>query len=280
MKKILIATDFSDAARNAGQYGLHLAQAFNATAILFHVFQPLYAAADIPQYVVSADIKQIALHNLAAEAEFLDTDRYPDFFTYTEEGPVAKTIVQKCEANAIDLIVVGMKARHKGLRKLFGSTVTELAKIANVPVLVVPEDTRFHGIGVIAVAVETDIPVESDPELLGVVTAMSKQFNASLYVVSISKNKLEEAFHLLQRPYRLMKTLGSNNALFEDMRNKDIGEGLTAFIENFHVDVLVMLVPKRGAAERLLHHSITKEMVYHTHIPLLLINEGPHAKGD
>lgn len=271
MKKILIATDFSDAARNAGQYGVHLAQAFGASTILFHVFQPLYAAADIPQYVVSADVRQMALHDLAEEAEMLDAERQPDFFTFAEEGPVAKTIAEKADSNKIDLVVVGMKAQHKGLRKLFGSAVTGLAKRSKVPVLSVPEGTQFHGISVIAVAVAADIPVESDPHLLDVVTAISQQFRASVYVVSISKNRLEEAFHLLQRPYRLMKTLGSNNTVFEDVRNKDIGDGLTAFIENFHVDVLVMLAPKRSNSERLIHHSVTKEMIYRSHIPLLLI---------
>lgn len=273
MKKILIATDFSDAARNAGQYGVHLAQAFGASTILFHVYQPLYAAADIPQYVVSADIRQIALHNLTEEAQILDFERRPNFFTFAEEGPVAKTIAQKSDENDIDLVVVGMKAKHKGLRRLFGSAVTELVTRSKVPILSVPEDTHFHGIKIIAVAVNADMPVESDLHLLDIVSAMSQQFQASIYVVSISKTKLEEAFHLLNRPYRLMKTLGSNNTLFESMRSKSITDGLTAFIENFHVDMLVMLAPYRNKTERFFHHSITKEMIYHSHIPLLLIPE-------
>lgn len=271
MKKILIATDFSEASQNAGKYAASLAAAFNARIILFHVYQPIFAAADISQYVVSADIKQMALHDLAEEANVLNTEKRPGFYTFAEEGPIAKTICQKAAEHKVDLVVVGMKAKHKGLRKIFGSTVTELLKKSAVPLMIIPEGTHFRGINVLAVASGTDIPVHIDPHLLDVVAALSEQFRAATYVVGISKSRVEEAFHLLNRPYRLMKMVGHSDAMYEVVRNKDVTDGLTHFIENFHADVLVLPRYQLSRTDRLFHHSITRDMIYQSHIPLLVI---------
>ena len=275
MKNILIATDFSKAARNAATYGVRLAATFNATPILFHAYQPISAPVDVSQYAVSADVRQAALHHLADEISLLNTHHHSKLYTLAEEGPVAATILRKAARQQIDLIVLGMKAKFKGWRWLFGSTVTTLASRSDLPILIVPERATFHGVNVLAVVIESDLSINEKQWLLNVLTALAGQYRAAVYLVRISQNQIQEAYQLLSQPYRLSKVMASSGDFLRTSHNEDVSAGLSNFIENFQVDILAILMSKPAGHAPLSHHGLTRQMIYQAQIPLLLMHNTP-----
>src|SRR5687767_5233481 len=72
MKTILIATDFSNASRNATCYGIQFAKAINAKAILFNAYKVLPSVAAFHVGKSRFAIKVQTAKRLLKEAEIFD----------------------------------------------------------------------------------------------------------------------------------------------------------------------------------------------------------------
>ncbi|MGZ5191822.1 MAG: universal stress protein, partial [Flavisolibacter sp.] len=125
MKTILIATDFSAAARNASIYGMELARAFNARVVLFTAYQQIpVQSTETALMLDSKNIKQITLQLLEQEAKEINSRNITVVETRCNEGFIADSILNAAEEMHADLIVSAMKLNDKTFRKIFGSTVT------------------------------------------------------------------------------------------------------------------------------------------------------------
>jgi len=271
MKTILLATDFSDASVGACEYGLKLADYLNAKVILFSAYHTISPAGfDTPAFLDIQDIKQNVDRQLLDQARSLDDTRRQDFYTDSLEGPVVQTILRKIKESKAELLVVGMKHDHKKLRKIIGSTVTGLIKDLPVPMIVVPEGTKFQKIESIAVAVQADIGGDVNPRQIEILNEIGSRFNARAFIVKVSRNKTEEAFALLYQPNRLSKLLRTTNPLFESISDSDSGEGLLKFVQNNHIDLLGLFPHDHSIFESLAHTSFTRRMIYEANLPLII----------
>src|SRR6185503_15553734 len=72
MKAILIATDFSNASRNASLYGMELAKSLKAKIILFNAYKIPPPAPSLLAGISRYDIKMQTDKRLSDEAAFLD----------------------------------------------------------------------------------------------------------------------------------------------------------------------------------------------------------------
>ena len=93
-----------------------------------------------------------------------------------------------------DIIIVGMKKTGRSFRKLFGSTVTTLAEIATIPLIVVPEEARYTNPVTIVLANEADLEESADKHVLDALIEIGEKFYSRLYMVRVAKNKHHEAF--------------------------------------------------------------------------------------
>ena len=274
MKTILITTDFSAASVNSGKYGVKLAQALNSKVELFTAYQtgspPVF---DIPVYTDTAAAREVADRQLLDLARQLNDSHLQDFSIDAYEGPIADSIIQKVKECSAELIITGMKRDHKELRKLFGSTITSLIRKSPVPLIVVPEGVTYQDIATIAVAFESDVDTESNPDILKMLQEIADHFHSKVYTVKVSKNKLEEAFALLHKPYRLTKMLRSSDPVFESISNKNVEDGILQFVLHYHVDLLVLLPHRHSIAENLVRSSFTRKMIFDANLPLLILPE-------
>ncbi len=143
MKTILIATDFSSAARNATTYGFELARQMQAKVILFTAYQTQPTLPESSVTITAIELQRKAYKKLLQEAETIDPQRTVSLETEFTNGPVNSSILAAALASKASYIVVGMKERGKEMRKYFGSTVTDLCKITRFPLIVVPADAVF-----------------------------------------------------------------------------------------------------------------------------------------
>ena len=61
------------------------------------------------------------------------------------------------------------------------------------------------------------------------------------------------------------------NPVYESVVGQNIPVALDDFALRYHVDILAMLPHKHSLMERLFFKSTTREMVFETHLPLLIL---------
>ena len=146
MQKILIATDGSPEAREAVEYGLHLAEEQGATATLLQVIPPVdWTQLDrgalirpIPDEI--AKRRGFALDEAAALAE---EHGVPVNFEVLAGVP-ADEIVAYADNHDVDLTVVGSRGRGAVASALLGSVSQAVVHESRRPVLVVRGSTLQH----------------------------------------------------------------------------------------------------------------------------------------
>lgn len=279
MKTILIATDFSAAARSAALYGVELARSFNARAILFSAWQPApIPVSEIPVPITPDDMRQTTREQLAKEMQFINRGGSVVMEMDSSEGASAEAILKAAREKKADIIIAGMKEQYKGLRKIFGSVVTQLARKSSIPLIIVPETVRYARLATIALASASDLAPEADPHLLDTLRGLAERFHSKLYVVRVAQNRFREAYEVMNKPFQMTRKLQSLDPVYECIENKDITEGLNNFIKAYGINMLALLPHKQSRMDRWFYRSITREMIFETQVPLMVLPERTAAK--
>lgn len=148
IRRVLVATDFSEASNAALTYGRELAGRFGATLHVLNVVQEIYV--DIlgaENYVgIAPDFQQQIEDDARARLKELVVDR-------DQSGPSITPVVVTASAPAfvivgyareqvIDLIVMGTHGRGGFAHLLLGSVAEQVVRLAPCPVLTVRHPER------------------------------------------------------------------------------------------------------------------------------------------
>ncbi|MEO8112307.1 MAG: universal stress protein [Ginsengibacter sp.] len=268
MKKILIATDFSTSSRNASRYAIELAKEVNAEVYLFNSYKIPNAAPGLNTTISRYDIMMQTDKRLLEEADAIDAGR-KDIEIICDEGEPADAILKLAKEKLVDFIIVGMKGSGKNFKKIFGSTATALAGNCIVPLIIVPENSKYQSPKVLVYASDSIVANSTIPAGLKEIISL---FNSKLFVVEVVKEKPAD------NEAGSISNEGLENfpgAMFEYAIDSDINHALHESITNHSANMLAMVPHKHEWIERLFKKSETKEMIFHTEVPLLILPESP-----
>jgi nucleotide-binding universal stress UspA family protein len=271
MKKILIATDFSPAARSAAMYGIQLATAMKADVILFSAYQVSHPFAALNVQVSSFAVMAETKKRLADEANALIKGSDAQLEILFEEGTPQEAILVIAKEKEVDLIIVGMTGSGGSLKKLFGSTAISLVNDLIIPVIIVPEDAKFASPKNVLYA--SDVFMDISVDAIDKVAWLTQFFNSKLFVVRVVKDSYEQVRENVNTPQNLRKELKRLAATFHFPVNTNITDGLTDYLKEQKIDLVVMLPRKHKWIERLFTKSETKDMAIHSHLPILMLPE-------
>lgn len=274
MRRFLIATDFSAAARNASQYGILLAKAFNGSVTLVNAYQQVPVIVTEPLIFVEPNRGALAVQKLEEEAVVLNSENAASVDISARQGPNANAILEVAREIQADLIIAGMKGSGRPTRRFFGSTVTSLAGKTTCPMLVIPEETRYKVPKTIAFA--NDLSSQAGTHLLDALDELIERFHSKLYIVRVITKRSDEVVEILTRPPNLNEMVGKWEPLYEYPLDNHISRALEAFISTHSIDMLVMIPHKESIPERWFLRSNTREMLFRTNIPLLILPDAPH----
>jgi nucleotide-binding universal stress UspA family protein len=140
MKKILVATDGSDAALKGARAAFELARPFGAQVTVLAVVPPIVLPGDAPwaplDEIHQGELKRgerVVSETLAALGETA-----LNVSTRVMLGPVAETITEVAESGAFDLVVLGSHGKGTVKRVLLGSVADRVMHLCTRPVLIVP----------------------------------------------------------------------------------------------------------------------------------------------
>lgn len=142
LKKILLATDFSDASEAAAAYARVLADAFSGSIHVLHVLEDLAAHAWTTEVYVAAlpgvheEMERQARERLEAVFSPEARARYR-VTTVLRTGSPFVEIVRYAREESMDLIVLGTHGRGPIAHMLIGSVAERVVRKAHCPVLTV-----------------------------------------------------------------------------------------------------------------------------------------------
>ncbi len=268
MKRIIVPTDFSSGAWNAFVYAMDLAQTLNVNQLLVlnSYYEPHSGAAtmlSIQELMKKESEKELDLWRRKIEEKGYDrllNIQYKSLHAHLL-GALNSQLIEPGQ-----LIVMGTLGETGALEELIGSNASSVISKVNCPVLVIPPDGRFSFSGKLLLAGDTEkLPEHIDTDVLK--AFCDYHTNSLLEVVQVVDNGEsydQKAFEGLLEgiQYESRSLVGEN-----------VAQVLDDHIASQPIDILVLLKVKRSLLDKLFHKSITKKLVLHAQIPILVLKE-------
>lgn len=146
LKRILVATDFSEPAEVAVRYGRDIARSYRASLDVMHVIEdpPAFYAPEfgLALMEMAENIEGAVQRDLDAAITDADREALTVQTVVVRATSVATAITDYAKTNAIDLVVVGTHGRGAVSRLLMGSVAERVLRMAPCPVLTVHAHER------------------------------------------------------------------------------------------------------------------------------------------
>lgn len=184
---------------------------------------------------------------------------------------VSVDINEICGNNNIDVIVMGVTGAGKLTETLIGSFAIDVARHSQVPVIIVPPGAYYSEIKEIMLACDFSKVVESTP--VTPIRQILDETGAKFFVVNIDhKNKHftpDTPFESLM----LDTMLHQYNPEYIFLDNLDFVEAINKAALEKEVDLIITIPKKMGWFDSLFHKSHTKQLAYHSHVPVMVVHE-------
>ena len=270
MKKILVPTDFSSIAANAYAYAQRLAERQGAELEVIHAYHPSFDYSNPYLDVPAAEfdsIKRELLDNFVQEHTSGGDEVVALPQTALHIGFASEEIVRR--SKEVDLVVMGTTGKGNLLEKTFGSVSTYVAQYAHCPVLFVPGECELEPFEEIVFASNYQA---ADEALITQLIGLVNNDTANIHFVHVD-NQTNTPYQVEEILYeeaarRDMPGLGFNTV---EIECPNVQEGIVRYAQDIEADLIVMGTVHRGFLEQLFHKSVTREVVFHTAVPLLVM---------
>ena len=271
MKNILVPIDFSDASLNAAKYAVSLAKPFDARVTLINVIPPSVIIDDsVLAFVMTTQAEIVESHKelINKEIEVLSEKGSIKIKGFVEEGSSNDKIQEIAKAKGADIIVMGMKGKGQS-NSVFGSTTTTVIRKSVLPVFVIPAKAEYKPIDSITFASDFDGIIEMNRYKL--LLKLVEKFNSQVHILNVQKSDSSMSPAEAIGKMKTSVAFSNLNHQFHTIKERNVEEGINKFIEKNPTDILAMVAHRHNLFERMFGKVHTKEMSYHTKIPLLVL---------
>ena len=272
MKKILVPTDFSETANKARDYAIQLAQLIDAEIIMINSFHVPYAGASSGTLV---NLDKIALEEsekaMELQLEYVNLN-YSNvkFRTLCRSGLLVDSIRNISNNNEVDLIVMGTTGASGAVGNMLGSNTSGLIGAIKTPIITVPKDAIINFPKKVVVAndlmesgedklfdVLKEIVVDTDSSI-DFLFIVNEDGQADLKIERLKSADFDDKFDSQYHPFHFRE-------------NENVEDGILDYIESNDFDLLVVVSHQRNFWEGLFHKSVSKSLVKHAEIPILVL---------
>lgn len=274
MNTILFPIDFSPASINALEYGIELNKNIKSKITLFHSYFIPIPVSEAPIAMPS----DLSIKNEAAESLNSIVIKYRKLFpemTFNSnlvEGFANDEIISEIIKTKCDLVIMGMKEISALKHFFIGSNTTKVLEKSTCPVLVVPENSRMKRIKKIIFAVNYGI---DDFNNVNELISFAKIFDSEIILLHISDNSENLAFdynQLGEFKNKIYEESGFDKISFKVFENENTYEGINLYLKEINADLLSISTRYRTFIQNIFQSSLTKKMVYHTQLPILVFH--------
>jgi nucleotide-binding universal stress UspA family protein len=272
MKTILVPTDFSATAQNSARYALGFANEWGAQKIVIYNAYSMPLATEMSwAFLQTEELQKASQENLQQlKTQLMALAPSPVAIeTISDFGFLQERIDDIATQVAADLVVMGITGGGKFEEVVMGSNTTHILHHVSVPVLIVPPHATYKPIEKIGWACDYKEVIKTTPAetIKQVVTGLQ----ARLVVVHNDPDPQAfnpELYHNNKVVADLFEKLQPQFALVE---GEDFTHAMDDFIEQQHIDMMLVVPKRQGWLASIFKRSHTKRLAFHTHIPLLCV---------
>ena len=280
MKRILVATDFSNNAYNSLLYATKLFEKFKCSFYLLHSFER-----EISTLTSRVDIgRQESLHDKLFEDSQKKLIEWKDAIikvdkkvNHSFEGLstsvlLSRKINELIKNKKIDLVVMGTKGASGEKDILLGSnTIQVIRKVKGSPLLVIPRDFKFRPPK--NFVFPTDFKHSYKKEVLKAVKKIASLHDSKVKILHISE---EESLKQVQKKiFQMIKRHleTSEHEIYWVPKTSKKSQLINEFIEVYGIDISVLIFHRNSLFKKLFRESVVEKATLHTSIPLLVISD-------
>jgi nucleotide-binding universal stress UspA family protein len=267
MKTIIAGTDFTAASVNACEYAAFLAQKLSCKLTLFNLFEApilhsnsgLYGITFSAQKNTSDKKTERLANQLKAKFPKLKIDHFISFGGFKQE------LEDFISQHQIEAAVMGLEAKDKFSKFIYGSHSIDIAGKLNCPVIIVPSRYKKHSLSNVLLSVDNNEKLYK-PSLKGFEDFIKKS-KTKLSLLHVRTE--DEIIH----PLMFKLKINAKNLPIETIEAGDIQEGVKKYCNSNSIDLVAMISRKHSAFYNLFVESNTKKIAFAAKVPVMAIHE-------
>lgn len=275
MKTIIVPTDFSPASTNAMNYAADMALATHASLLLFHVYQVPVSMTEVPVVVVSSEeLKKNSEEKMEEVKKAVEHITSGNLKVYTETtmGDVVDELEELCKKIQPFAVIMGTKGSSGIERVLFGSTTLTAIRHLTWPVIVTPPGKEY-GTGIKKIGFACDFKQVLETTPTNIIKQFVKEFNAELHVLNVDYENRKFSRDTPEQSVLLHTLLEEVSPEYHFINDIDVEDGINFFAETNNLDLVITIPKKHKLLEGLFRPASTRQLVFHSHIPVMCIHE-------
>ncbi|MEO8711411.1 MAG: universal stress protein [Parafilimonas sp.] len=277
MQTILVPVDFTEAEIHTAQYAIHFAKQVGAAKIiLFHA---------IDNYIESdSELKTIDLgwefYDHVVKERQEDLDNFRDKLLQYDSSVTLETqcvalrlldmINDVCKDLNIDIIITGRVYKGELTESLFGSNIIALANRSETPMIIVPSEAGFNSINEILFAYDFNTQTETISSAC--IKDIFDKTKAKIFVLHTEAQQTNkpQPSQLANKEFSALIDL--YNPEYHNLPSEDFRLAINDFVSDKKIDLIITIPKKQGLFEGLFKKNYTKELAFHTHVPLMVLH--------
>ena len=274
MKKIIAPVDFSDTAANAAIFAGNLAEFYGAELWLYHSYEMVVPVTEYGySYISIGEMQQAAEHELEEFKKRVQTAlrRNINIVIKAENATLTDGLEALCDELKPELVVMGLSGKNALTRLVVGSNTIRTIHNLTYPVLVVPPKATFIPVRKIGFACDYKKVIETTPVHL--LKKIVHDFNAELHVLNVEYSNAPVPVTKVEESMYISELLSELKPSYQTILSADITNGINWFSSKEKIDLIVVIPKKHNLIEKMFSRSQTKELLYHTHVPVLCVHE-------
>lgn len=273
---ILVLTDFSSAADNAAIYAAGLSRQLQSTKIIvYHSSNHLSLLsgtfAPIPSNRIQSGTETTAKLTALHERMLDLVDDTTAIEVLHDSKALVPAVNLMTEQHHVGLIVMGMAEKNTMQQVLIGSNAINVTRGATTSVLIVPEHASFRLIKNVAFA--CDLKDVSRTVPVFPIKFFINKTKAKLSILYVNKVDGETDPEAKTELRKLQKIWNEQSTHYYYGCHENIEDGILDFADENTMELLLTVPKEYSFFEQLFHRSLTQNLAYKTHIPLLVLKE-------
>jgi nucleotide-binding universal stress UspA family protein len=267
-KTIIVGVDFTKSSYNAAGYAALLALKLNCKLVLFNMYEiPILHSNSGLYFMSNAPLREESENEINLFSKKLQTlNPKIEIHTFISTGFFKKELLSFIKTHKVQLVVMGLSAKSRFAKFLFGSHSTDIAGKINAPVIIVPDNYKTHALRKVLLGVDNKEKLHKSP--LVVLRNFLKEAKLSITLLHV---KTED--EIFNSSFKETLKIGDKVHKVESWFYPTIEKGITAYTQENKVDLITIISRKHSAFYNLFNESNTKQIAFASKIPVMCIHE-------
>ncbi|MCG8578709.1 MAG: universal stress protein [Bacteroidales bacterium] len=287
--RILLPVDFSEYSRKAAEFAMDIAQQLEAELTVFHTyFNPIISTmpfSDTFAYEVNTEEMVMELEEKAKEG----MEEMKSYLNKKNEqltkpvslkmemvkGIAEDEIVKYSKVYRPLVIIMGTRGSDRKASDLIGSVTAEVMEAARVPVMAIPENFRYDGLGGMKNLLYATDFQEADFRSLEKLEKLIRplDINVTCGHVSSKEHSQWDEVRMAGLKEHIKKNYNEELVKCDLIEHEDLFVGIESYVRENHIDILSFTRRKRNLISRIINPNLAKKMLFHSTTPLLVFND-------